>query len=257
MNPRTVYCLSVWSLLLILLSGTGCQKSSYRIQSPATESAKDECVVLLHGMARSYKSMSKMQNYLTASGFHTVNMAYPSTDKTIEEISRHYVPEAIKQCEQFKPRAIHFVSHSLGGIIIRCALKKGLPSKLGKVVMLSPPNQGSEVVDKLHNWWLYKWLNGPAGQQLSTAPASLPNMLGPVNYPVGIITGNQHTFFDGWLSKIIPGDDDGKVSVARAKVVGMTDFLVVPETHPFIMTSPLVFRQTLSFLERGYFDHQQ
>ncbi len=257
MTVPAAHSLSIWFFLLLLLAGTGCQREPYRIQTAADENTKNECVVLLHGMARSSKSMNKIQDFLTANGFHTVNLNYPSTDKTIEEIADEQLPQAIQQCESFNPDAIHLVSHSLGGIIIRYSLKNHLPTTLGRVVMLSPPNRGSEVVDKLHTWLPYKWLNGPAGQQLSTAPDSVPNRLGPVNYPVGIITGNQHVFFDGWLAKMIPGEDDGKVAVKRAKVAGMQDFLVIAESHPFIMNSPQVFRQTLSFLETGHFAHNE
>jgi hypothetical protein len=119
--------------------------------------------------------------------------------------------------------------------------------------MLSPPNRGSEVTDNLRDNPLYRWLNGPAGQQLGTGPGDLPGRLGPVDYPVGVITGNRHSFFDAWLATLIPGEDDGKVAVERAKVAGMTDFLVVPYTHPFIMEKKEVIAQTLYFLRHGRF----
>ncbi len=123
--------------------------------------------------------------------------------------------------------------------------------------MLSPPNRGSAAVDFLRSWKIYQWLNGPAGQQLSTDPDSVPNQLGPVDYPVGIITGDRYAFFDGWLSRILPGKDDGKVSVERAKLEGMSDFLVVHESHPFIMDSVYVQDETVHFLKNGTFKHQK
>jgi hypothetical protein len=119
--------------------------------------------------------------------------------------------------------------------------------------MLSPPNQGSEVVDALKHMAIFKWFNGPAGQQLGTDSNSIATRLGPITYPLGIITGNKSGFFDVWISKYIPGENDGKVSVQRAKVEGMTDFLVLPYSHTFIMRKKQVIFQTRHFLEHGSF----
>ena len=136
------------------------------------------------------------------------------------------------------------------------ALKNNRPNNLGRVVMLSPPNGGSEVVDELKDLWYFSWHNGPAGQQLSTADDSLPNQLGPVDYPVGVITGDTYAFFDFWLAQFFHGPNDGKVSVERTKVEGMSDFLVVHESHPFIMNSEIVQLETIHFLKEGNFSHR-
>ena len=122
--------------------------------------------------------------------------------------------------------------------------------------MLSPPNRGSAVVDHLKSRWYYAWFNGPAGRQLATTQDSVPNQLGPVDYPVGIITGDRHALFDQWLTSYFNGPHDGKVSVEQAKVDGMTDFLVVHATHPFIMNSCDVQSETVHFLKTGAFTHQ-
>lgn len=248
---------TVLLILLATITFAGYGKTDISIKIPTDKTALNECVILIHGMGRTPRSMSEMQDYLTAAGFHTVNLGYPSTSKNIEQIAADYFPAAIEQCLQFQPSSIHFVSHSLGGIVLRTVFKNQKPEKMGRVVMLSPPNQGSEVTDALKDWWLNKWLNGPAGQQLSTNKNSHPNQLGPVDYPVGIITGDHHYFFDFWFSSIIPGPDDGKVSVARAPVEGMSDFLVVHETHPFIMDAEYVQEETLYFLKNEIFRHQK
>lgn len=242
---------------VILLSLSGCSKTTIAIKKPSEDKSKGECVILLHGMGRTYRSMDAMQDALTKEGYHTVNLNYPSTRKNIETIAGESFPEALEQCLQFSPTTLHFVAHSLGGIIIRKVMKENRPATLGRVVMLSPPNSGSAVVDTLKDWRLYKWLNGPAGQQLSTAADSVPNQLGPVDYPVGIITGDHVAFFDSWFSKIIPGVDDGKVSVERARLEGMADFLVVNESHSFIMNSEYVHSETIHFLQHGKFKHQR
>jgi triacylglycerol lipase len=243
--------------VLFLLPLAGCSKRTFLIKEPSIKNIRDECVVLLHGLGRSYRSMNGMQEILAAAGYHTVSLNYPSTKKNIESIAGEDFPPAIDQCREFNPAAIHFVTHSLGGIVVRKVFSENRPEKLGRVVMLSPPNRGSAVVDKLRNWRLYVWLNGPAGQQLSTAADSVPNQLGRVDYPVGIITGDRHAFFDAWFSFLSPGKDDGKVSVERAKVDGMSDFLLVHESHPFIMDSGYVQDETVYFLINGAFRHQK
>ena len=141
----------------------------------------------------------------------------------------------------------------MGGILLRYYLTQEEIPELGRVVMFNPPNKGSEVVDNLRDYWFFKWHDGPAGQQLGTGPDSLPKNLGPVTFPLGIITGNNPAFYDFWASEMIPGPDDGKVSVESAKIKGMTDFLVLPISHTFIMDDEVVISQTLHFLEHGTF----
>ncbi|WP_457576156.1 esterase/lipase family protein [Desulfomarina sp.] len=239
--------------LLTFLLLPACRQQPLTITRPEPAKDNGECVVLVHGMARSSSSLEKMQYALTSAGYHTVNLNYPSTDEKIEVLADRYLPPAIEKCKVLGRKRVHFVTHSLGGIVVRSRLAGKKPEKLGHVVMLSPPNQGSEVTDALKKWWLYSRLNGPAGRQLGTAPDSLPNRLGPVDYPVGIITGDTHAFFDFWLSSYFKGKNDGKVSVERAKVEGMRDFLVVHRSHPFIMDADEVIAATLAFLQNGSF----
>ena len=229
--------------------------------SPAVDAGPDEepatiapeCVILLHGLGRTSRSLNKMADALEHAGFNPVNLDYPSRKKTIEALALETVQRGLDRCTQVQARTVHFVTHSMGGVLVRYYLSRQRPENLGRVVMLSPPNRGSEAADHLQNSALYQWLNGPAGQQLVTGPDGLPEQLGPVTFPLGIITGNRHSFFDAWLAEVIPGADDGKVAVERAKVGGMTDFLVLPYSHPFIMDAEEVIEQTLSFLRLGRF----
>ena len=249
----------VFTILLstfVFLSLVSCSKRNFLVKVPSDDNIRGECVVLLHGLSRTYRSMNGMQETLTDTGYHTVSLNYPSTKKTIESIAGEDFPPAVDKCREFNPAVIHFVTHSLGGIVVRKAFNESRPANLGRVVMLSPPNRGSDVADKLKGWWFYIWLNGPAGMQLSTAVDSVPNQLGSVDYPVGVITGDRHAFFDAWFSFLIPGRDDGKVSVERTKVDGMSDFLVVHKSHPFIMNSDYVMAETIHFLTYGIFKHK-
>ena len=238
--------------VLALLSSLLLVPSLSFAEAMQQQDSNEECVILLHGLARSSSSFSKMETELKSSGYHVINVDYPSRKQTIEELSNGYISKAVTECKANKADKIHFVTHSMGGILVRHYLSKHSLDELGHVVMLSPPSQGSEIVDKLGDFPGFHALNGPAGQQLDTSEESIPNSLGPVDYPVGVITGNKS--INLILSMLIPGDDDGKVSIERAKLEGMTDFLVVPHTHPMIMNSDEVIRQTTLFLEQGAFD---
>ena len=139
----------------------------------------------------------------------------------------------------------------MGGLIVR-HLQKNYPIKnLGRVVMLSPPNHGSEVIDKIGCFKVVQWVNGPAGRELGTGLKSTPLTLGPVDFELGVITGDRSI---NWInSTMIPGKDDGKVSINSAKVEGMKAFKVVHATHPFIMKKKKVITDVVIFLKEGRF----
>lgn len=198
--------------------------------------------------------MKSMEDSLSRAGFRVSNVGYSSRSASIEQLSEDVIGHSVAECRRDGASTIHFVTHSLGGILVRSYLARHQLPELGRVVMLGPPNRGSEVVDKLGRLWLFKKINGPAGQELGTNQDSVPNKLGPVNYCVGVIAGNRSV---NWInSLLISGPDDGKVSVERTKVDGMTDHIVIPATHPFIMKSRLAIHQTIKFLRCGTFDHQ-
>ena len=209
--------------------------------------------MLLHGLGRTYRSMSRLAHAAQSAGYRTVNLDYPSRDKPIEALAAAIVPEALERCRDAHATPIHFVTHSMGGMVVRYYLEQNRVAGLGRVVMLSPPNQGSEAADALREHWLHRWWNGPAGQELGTGPDGIAARLGRVTYPVGIITGSAHAFFDAQRANLIPGPNDGKVSVERAKVSGMSDFLVLPATHTFIMNNDEAISQALHFLQHGRF----
>ncbi len=214
---------------------------------------KNECVILLHGLGRTRHSMAKIEERLKALGYMTVNHGYPSTTENIQELARIHVSDAVNCCGNQSTNKIHFITHSLGGILVRQYLQENALPEGGRVIMLSPPNKGSEVADGLKEVFFYKWMTGPAGQQLGTDEKSVPNMLKPIDAEVGVITGNKS--IDPWFSFMIPGEDDGKISVERAGLDEMKDFLVVESTHAFIMQDPEVIDQIVFFLREGTFKH--
>lgn len=210
-----------------------------------------EAIILLHGLVRTSRSMNKAGRLLAAYGYKIINIDYPSRSADISALAQKYIVQALNQCATEGIKKIHFLTHSMGGILLRDYLAGQTIDKLGRVVMLAPPNQGSEVVDKLGSWRLFYYLNGPAGLQLGTGSNSVPNRLGPVNFQLGVIAGSKTV--NPFLSRLIPDVNDGKVSVSRAQVAGMKDFIVMPYSHSFIMQREAVIEQALHFIQQGYF----
>ncbi len=211
--------------------------------------AHSSCVILLHGLARTDSSMRKLENALAKEGYNVINTEYPSREYPIEILADKTIAIAIERCRP--DEEINFVTHSLGGILVRQYLSNHEITMLNKVVMLGPPNKGSEVVDKLGNFPGFHFINGDAGQQLGTGASSIPNTLGSADFNVGIIAGTSSV---NWiLSALIPGIDDGKVSVERTKLDGMNDHLEMPVTHPFMMKNKKVIEQVVYYLKQGKF----
>ncbi|NCC52539.1 MAG: alpha/beta hydrolase [Spartobacteria bacterium] len=212
----------------------------------------DEHVILLHGLCRTTKSMEKMDGALQEAGYTVFNPGYPSRELTVHELAEQYLAPAVEHSSGAEK--IHFVTHSLGGIMLRDYLAHHTISNLGNVVMLGPPNQGSEVVDTLRDNPVFQWLNGPAGQELGTATNSLPRTLGKATFSLGIIAGDRSI---NWInSTMIPGRDDGKVSVARTKIEGMKDHIVLHVPHPYLMKNDEVIEQVIYFLQQAKFKTQ-
>lgn len=211
-----------------------------------------EGVVLLHGMCRTADSMQKMEASLRQIGFCVLNVDYPSRTASVEALSDAAIGQALANPALKDCVKVHFVTHSLGGILVRSYFKRHVEARLGRVVMLGPPNQGSEVVDELGSWWMFRKLNGPAGGELGTEADSTPNKLGPVNFELGVIAGDRSI---NWInSSMIKGSDDGKVSVERTKVAGMKEHVVVHATHPFLMKDKVAISYTIRFLKTGMFE---
>ncbi len=213
-----------------------------------------ECVIVLHGMGRTERSMSKIEDRLQDEGYFVWNQRYASTTEPVDELSATTIGEGLEFCNHKQAKKINFVTHSLGGILVRYYLQDKEIARLGRIVMLAPPNQGSEVVDALGEYSLYSYAMGPAGMVLGTGPDSLPNQLQPIAGEIGVIAGKFTS--DPWFSPIIPGADDGKVSVERARLAEMQDFLVVESGHTFIMRDAEVIDQVVYFLRDGKFNPQ-
>jgi len=209
-------------------------------------------VVFVHAIARTPRSFQKMQKAVEKYGFVTLNLGYSSRRKSLEALADDIHPEIQAFSKRFEG-PLHFVGHSMGGLLVRVYIAKYAPEKLGRVVMLGTPNGGSEIADRLKGYALYRAFFGPAGQQLGTRrDERIAALLPLVNYPVGIIAGSRS--IDPISSTLmLPGPNDGRVSVENTKVSGMTDHVVIASAHPWLPRNATVINQTISFLCRGKF----
>ncbi len=230
--------------IVIALSFLAC------VESPPPPESKG-LVVLLHGLGRTDLSMLRMESVLAERGYSVVNVDYPSTQHSIEHLAAEELGPALELCCSADSIPVHFVTHSMGGIVLRYYLDTHEVQQLGRVVMLSPPNQGSELADWVAESPLLQKILGPSVEQLGTDSASVPSQLGPVDFELGVIAGNRT--LNPLFSRMIPGADDGKVAVENTKVEGMADFLVVPHSHTYIMMNEEVIDQVIHFLEEGRF----
>lgn len=239
---------SVW----ILAMGTTIVDAKEPAAPRAVKVHDRDCVILLHGLARTRRAMKPLADLLAAKGFAVVNLDYPSTRHPIETLVRTHLAPAVNRCRRQGFRRIHFVGHSLGGILVRHYFQDQPSPPGSRLVMLGPPNKGSEVAGWLRDCFLFRKIMGPAGQQLDATPQSLPNRLQPVPLEIGIIAGtfSMNPFF----SRLLPGPDDGKVTVERAKLAEMKDFITLSCSHGFLVADNEAMRQTAYFLAHGTFD---
>ena len=210
---------------------------------------RGETVILLHGLGMGPGQLGVLRKRLERAGYRVVAPSYPSTKATIEELVT-WLADVVGEAGDGE-RRLHFVTHSLGGILVRAYLGQRDPPFDGRVVMLAPPNQGSEVVDAFRKSPLLTKLLGPVGAKLGTDEESIPSRLPPAHFDVGIITGTRSLNPVGSL--LLPGPNDGSVSVERAKLEGAGAFKVVDGTHTFLMNRKNVARDVIRYLEEGRF----
>ena len=218
---------------------------------PASANTTQDGVVLLHGISRTALSFRKMQAALERAGFTTLNLDYLSRSKALEALAEDIHP-AIQHFADRIDGSVHFVCHSMGGLLARVYVARHRPKHLGRVVMLGTPNSGSEIADRLKNIGIYRAFFGPAGQQLGTQrDAAVGALFPPIDYPVGIIAGNRS--IDPVAGTMLPKPHDGRVSIANTKLEGMTDHVVVDTAHPWLMRNSVAVAQTIAFLQDGAF----
>ena len=231
-------------ILLLLLWMTG-SCSGIPSQSTETDKNMQGKVVLLHGLKRSSWSMRKIARALDQDGYQVCNVDYPSGREQVGVLIDHIL-DSINSCFADPDEELNFVSHSLGGIMIRSIQLSGRGPLIKRVVMLAPPNHGSEIVDVHSTSRLFRSLMGPVATSLGTEAGSLPLRLGPATFEAGIIAGTGRSNPLGpW---IFDEPNDGTVSVASTRLEGMADFIEVPYGHTFIMRKQPVIDEIRHFL---------
>jgi pimeloyl-ACP methyl ester carboxylesterase len=216
--------------------------------------ATPETVVLLHGLGRTGGSMWWIARSLRREGYRVIAPSYPWRTQSLEALARTWLPAQL--ATEAGASRIHFVTHSMGGILLRAWLREcGAPANLGRSVMLAPPNAGSEIPDHLAGYAWFRWLVGGNAPRLGTAPDSLPRSLGP--WPadagaLGIIAGDRP--FPGPAGDWLPAPHDGKVSVASTHLAGERAHAVLPYSHTWLGWHTATVTLVTRFLREGRFE---
>jgi pimeloyl-ACP methyl ester carboxylesterase len=224
-----------------------CQATLTEIkQSRGLPPMSGKAVVLVHGIGRSSKSFRAMRSRLSEAGYQVFGFDYPSTRVSIDEAAQ-YLQSAIASLEGLAE--INFVAHSMGGLVVRAYLARERDERIGRLVMIGVPNLGADLADRLRNVMLYKAVLGPAGQELVTDELGLIPTLPVPDFEFAVIAGGRGTL-QGY-NPLIPGDDDGTVSVSCTRLPGAADFAVVNGLHTFLMNHPETVDQAVRFLSTG------
>lgn len=236
------------SLLLLLAAWTA---HAEMVPVPS----QGETVVLLHGLGMRSWAMGRLEANLSQAGYRVLNLSYPSRKLAIEKLGGEWLPSQLRQQGVTTTDRVHFVTHSMGGIVVRMWLREcGVPANLGRVVMVAPPNAGSAVADRLKNFGPFRWFMGSNALRLGTGANSVPRSLGP--WPpqagqLGVIAGDRsvNPLFSHWLHE----PNDGAVTVANARLAGMSDFIVLHHSHTWLQWRGETGTQVRAFLREGKF----
>jgi len=217
----------------------------------AAEQDDRECVVLLHGVALSGWAMQPLARAVEEAGYRAVNVSYPSRTLPLEEIARDFLPAQLAAHGVAAAPRVHFVTHSMGSLVVRAYLRDRRPANLGRVVMLGPPNHGSVAADAAVEWAPLRWLVGVNLPRLGTGEAGVAPRLGRADFELGIIAGTSRV--NPLFETVLKGEHDGVVTLESARLDGMSDFLVVPHSHTVMLWRKEVIAQVVEFLRHGKF----
>lgn len=216
--------------------------------------SEPDCVVLLHGIGMQGYVMKRIQHALTTDGYRVVNVSYPSRELPFEQLAGEYLPAQLQEHGVARAPHLHFITHSMGSLIVRKLIHDARPANLGRVVMIGPPNHGSTAADEADEFALLRKYMGENLGRLGTGENSIAGTLGPADFDLGIIAGNTTsvTIF----GRVLSGQNDGAVTVESARLEGMHDFIVVPYSHTAMLWRDEVVQQALTYLREGKFTHE-
>lgn len=210
---------------------------------------KGEIVFLLHGLMRNNQDMMLLQKEFVKRGYKTCNWSYASNRFSIKELGKQ-----LKELIDKTPMTtIHFVGHSMGGIVIRSYMDQFKPTNVGRVVMIGTPNSGASIASLFSDYELFKKSFGPAAIEL--ASDSQKGLAQPADFPnteFAVIAGGTGTKYG--MNPLIKGDNDGLVATEEAKLKGAKCFTIVPLHHMIIHLEKSTIQKTANFIEFGSFD---
>lgn len=209
------------------------------------------CVVLLHGVAMSRWVMAPIARALERDGYRVINLSYPSRTMPLEQLAREFLPRELEKRGALAAPRLHFVTHSMGSIVLRLYLRDHRPANLGRVVMLGPPNHGSQAADRAAQRPWMRAVMGVNLPRLTTGAGGVTPTLGPADFELGIIAGSS--LLNPMFKRDMPGVHDGVVTVESAKLDGMRDFRVVPHSHTVMLWRRDVIDDVRAFLRDGKF----
>lgn len=209
-------------------------------------------VLFLHGLGRRAGSMWRLAAAARGAGYTTFSPAYPGRRRPLPGLV-DYLQAEVAAFEASFDGPLHVVTHSLGGLVARALIQTRRPKRLEHVVMLAPPNGGSEVADFIFRARLNRIFLGPVGAHLRTARLlEDEHLLGRVDFELGIIAGSRG--LDPIFPRLIIGrPNDGKVAIAATHVDGMRDHIVLPVSHTLMVYDRRVIAQVMAFLQAGSF----
>ena len=237
------------AMMIVYFTGEDEMEKSLSAGSAPVKIFRGEWVVLVHGLLSGPRALLPIEKELVRNGYRVISFRYDSRNQSIKSASEmlgreiaHRIPAGAKR--------VHFVTHSLGTIIVRYHLAESTMKNQGRFVMIAPPNQGSSWGRTLvKNVPFFNYILGVAGRDVQHSPAS--RLPGPPPCEFGIIAGAMGNSYG--LNPFIIGDNDGTIAVSETVLDGATDYLLVRGQHTLLLSRKDVIDNVVSFLGTGKF----
>jgi hypothetical protein len=220
-------------------------------------------VVLVHGFMRSGASMVPMALGLRRRGFVTRLVSQWNFSTEIPDLADGLFARVMRMRDVVGRTGgyvpdVHFVTHSMGGVVVRSMLSRHEISGPNRIVMLAPPNHGSRLAARMHERWRFPWGDFDPLRKLMPGELGSCHTAGDPDAEIGVIAGTADRGGGFPFSMSGPpggGLHDGKITLDEARLDSAADFIVVRRGHTFIMVSAEVIEQTAAFLRDGHFNH--
>lgn len=210
----------------------------------------EESVIVVHGFARRARSMNQIATAVHQAGYEVRNIDYDSINQNLNDIKEEVYIKFDQYISENPDKKIHFIGHSLGGLLVRAYLAENKLDNLGVVILMGTPNKGTKLVNQYEDKWYFSWL-GPVIPELGVGTSQFLDALQVPDYTVGVIAGSKP--YSRWSAEYLEGDHDGLITVESAKLEGMHDFIEIEVNHSRMKRDPRVIEQVIYFLEHSQF----